>query len=360
MLRQKRSDPADTRPAGPRDGTADLVKGIAVILMIQVHVTEQFATTDVYESILGRVSLFLGGPACAPAFLAVMGYFLSTSRKGPLEHLKRGLLLFAGGIALNTARSASLLLDFPGTGEPANPWFFILGADILTLAGLGIIILVPLKRLFRNQFLPYLILAIVIVLATPFLSDSNHAKGASAYLNAFFRGYAEWSYFPVLPWMAYVLTGYSFGLLKERKTWFNRPEPEKLLFISVPAWILLALTLSWASGITANLSGPGGYYHHGILFFAWSITFLAAWSITVYRIDRQFESNRLLILLKWTGRRVTSIYVIQWLIIGNLAAFIYRSQGLFQLIFWFSGVVIATLLLGYLYEKARSGLCLLK
>ena len=49
-----------------RNGTADLLKGIAVLLMIQVHIMEQLAEYDLFNSRFGEISLFLGGPACAP------------------------------------------------------------------------------------------------------------------------------------------------------------------------------------------------------------------------------------------------------------------------------------------------------
>jgi len=63
------SDPKNSN----RNQTADLLKGFAVIFMIQVHVIEQFATQTLYDSLWGKISLFLGGPFCAPVFLAVMG-----------------------------------------------------------------------------------------------------------------------------------------------------------------------------------------------------------------------------------------------------------------------------------------------
>lgn len=132
-----------------RNGTADLLKGIAVLLMIQVHIMEQFADPGLYNSTLGKISLFLGGPACAPVFMAVMGYFLASSHKSMKGFMVRGLMLFAGGIMLNTGRSANLLIQvFQGESE-LNPWHFIFGADILTLAGLSILVIGLLRLLLK-------------------------------------------------------------------------------------------------------------------------------------------------------------------------------------------------------------------
>ena len=59
-----------------RSFTADLLKGMAVLAMIQVHLMELFARQEVYDSLTGKISLFLGGIPAAPVFMAVMGYFL--------------------------------------------------------------------------------------------------------------------------------------------------------------------------------------------------------------------------------------------------------------------------------------------
>ena len=41
-----------------RTQLADLLKGIAVVLMIQVHIIEKFAVVSIYESNVGKLLLF--------------------------------------------------------------------------------------------------------------------------------------------------------------------------------------------------------------------------------------------------------------------------------------------------------------
>ena len=41
-----------------------------------------------------------------------------------------------------------------------------------------------------------------------------------------------------------------------------------------------------------------------------------------------------LIYLKWLGRHVTLVYVLQWLIIGNVGTAIYKTQSLSELMVW--------------------------
>ena len=59
-----------------RTQTADVLKGIAILLMIQVHLVELFVTNEISESRVGNVLLFLGGPPVAPIFMTVFGYFV--------------------------------------------------------------------------------------------------------------------------------------------------------------------------------------------------------------------------------------------------------------------------------------------
>ncbi|MBU2466561.1 MAG: DUF1624 domain-containing protein, partial [Bacteroidetes bacterium] len=75
----------------------DLLKGIAVVLMIQVHLTELFARPAFFDSVAGKVSLFLGGPAAAPVFMAVMGYFLAWKAVSSKNLFLRGIKLIGLG-----------------------------------------------------------------------------------------------------------------------------------------------------------------------------------------------------------------------------------------------------------------------
>ena len=336
-----------------RNGAADLLKGIAVVLMIQVHIMEQFATADLYNSTIGKLSLFLGGPACAPAFMAAMGYYLAQSKRTPAGILKRGIMLFSGGILLNTGRSVNLLAMIFSGEVSLNPWHFILGADILTLAGISVIIIGLLRYLSTASRLLYTLMLLSVVVLSVIVPEIPGNSGFSPYVSAFFWGGAAWSYFPLFPWLSYVLAGYAFNLFQHVK-FIKKYDLKQSIFAIIPAWLFILATLPWAAGITCNLSGAGGYYHHGILFIIWTLVFLLSYLPILQVIDSEYGGRRITLLIKWMGRRVTILYVIQWLIIGNLAAVLFRSQHMFQVAAWVAGVTIATCLGGFLYPRLRS------
>jgi uncharacterized membrane protein len=339
-----------------RDGTADLLKGMAVLLMIQVHLMEQFATPDLYASLLGRISLFLGGPACAPVFMAVMGYYLAFTKKGFLQLLFRGIALFAGGIVLNASRSAHLLTRIFTGQVDLDPWQFIFGADILTLAGLSVILIALLRIIFKRHCLAYLCTALLIVVAAPFLAFQHDISGVRGYATPFLWGNAAWSFFPLFPWAAYVLTGYAFNDILRRFPWSRTADAGRLLAFTIPAWLILLPTLSWAAGITSDLEGPGGYYHHGFMFYLWNLVFMIPYLAFINYLDAEYGSTKFTEVIKWMGQRVTVLYVIQWLLIGNIAASLYRSQHLFQVIAWFTAITLLTLGGGYIFQRLKQAI----
>jgi hypothetical protein len=58
---------------------------------------------------------------------------------------------------------------------------------------------------------------------------------------------------------------------------------------------------------------------------------------------------------KWLGENVTLIYVIQWIIIGNLATSIYKTiSNPLNLLFYFMGILIMSSGIGYLILKIRN------
>ncbi|MDV7391850.1 heparan-alpha-glucosaminide N-acetyltransferase domain-containing protein, partial [Arthrospira platensis SPKY1] len=95
---------------GSRLTLPDVLKGLAVLLMIQVHLTELFAVPFWLNSKAGQWSLFLGGAPAAPLFMAVMGYFLAKKQPTIMQAMKRGLRLISWGLMLNVGLNMHLLI----------------------------------------------------------------------------------------------------------------------------------------------------------------------------------------------------------------------------------------------------------
>jgi uncharacterized membrane protein len=342
------------KPHNKRNQTADLLKGFAVIFMIQVHIMEQFAQQGIFDGVMGKISLFFGGPPCAPVFMTVMGYFLFSPDKPISYYLKRGLVLFAGGILLNTGRSVNLFMHIYNGSNNSDPCFYIFGVDILLLAGLSVIIIGLFQLLFKRKIIFYLLLAVVIIVVTPYVTLPASENSFSSYLAAFTGSLSGWSYFPLFPWLSYILIGYAFRLASEEYKLSEKFSVSHSLVFSLPLLLAAGITINYAIGIAHDLYGENGYYHHDILFFAWMMIFMTGYIMLASLIEEYSGKSWLVRFVKWAGKNVTVFYVFQWLIIGNIATEIYKTQNKYDIIFWFIIIIILASILTYIWEKIKN------
>ena len=329
--------------------TPDLLKGLAVIFMIQVHIMELFAQQDIYDGVAGKISLFLGGVPAAPVFMIIMGYFLAYRQKEPIKMMVRGVRLFMAGIVLNIGLNAHLIYRVLNDGWQVNIWQYIFGVDILQLAGLCLVIIALLSLLYKRNFIPYIITAVVIVfIGSVFPAYSNESTTGS-YLMAFIHSNSEWSYFPLIPWLAYPLTGYTFKIFEEKylKNTLN-------LGIKVSLTVVLSafflFTFNYATGISHSLDV---YYHHDVVFYSWSLSFVILWALLFSFVEKAAGNTIVFRYVRWLGVNVTTVYIFQWLLIGNIATLIYKTQSLIELIIWFVGIAILTSLLTLVWNKMK-------
>jgi uncharacterized membrane protein len=327
----------------------DILKGIAVMLMIQVHLMQLFATEEIFISLAGKISLFLGGPPAAPVFMVVMGYFMAKSGKSHFQQTIRGLKLIGLGFLLNFGMNFQILIKIFTGASHQNPWPYIFGVDILFLAGISILVIALVRLVFRNQPAPYAVLTLLAVLTGQFLPEYSGSQEWIRYLQAFFWGSYEWSYFPVFPWLAYPLTGFLFNILNEKYN-LTGLTPKGRSYLMITAFIILVVTFSFGFQISANLQV---YYHHSVIFFLWVQVFLIFWILVLNLIFTEMSETHVSEYLKWIGKNVTAFYVVQWLMIGNLATTFYRSQGWPALAYWFLIIMLSTTLVVFTWEKVK-------
>jgi hypothetical protein len=315
---------------------------------------ELFARQGIYDGIAGKISLFFGGPPCAPIFMAVMGYFLYSSAKKTSYYLKRACLLFLGGILLNIGLNFHLLYNIVFLDYDINPWTYIIGVDILPLAGMSIALIGILRIIFKRNHFLYLFLAVIITATYPYLPMFGKGYSFIAFINAFFWGTYEWSYFSLFPWFAYILVGYAFRLISDKANLPLKFSSNHNIVFLVPIIIFIAFTIHYAVLIAHTLQGMGGYYNHDILYFGWIIVFMAGYVMLAEIIEVYSSKSSVVRYLKWIGKNVTVFYVFQWLIIGNVATSIYKTKDYYSLLAWFVDIIIAVSILTFGWEKLKS------
>jgi len=322
----------------------DTLKGVAVILMIQVHLMEVFASYLVSESIPGQISLFMGGIPAAPVFMGLMGYFAALSGISTTQMMVRGIRLFVGGIVLNIALNFNLLIHVLFYSWDFNIWHSILGADILTLAGLSFILLGLINIFSKRKYQVYMFLSVLFATISYFFEPYQFENHSFRYLFSFIIGGTSWSYFPLVPWFSYPLAGFGLKLLNDKYNLFEKVNKKTTWLILLIFLLILIFTFNFGFKNSTILMN---YYHHNLLFYAWTLIFIVLWSYTWFYFNNKFEENKVFRLLQFSGRNVTKMYVIQWLIIGNIGTEIYKSISLTAYAAWFFVVLLITVLLTY-------------
>ncbi len=330
---------------------ADLLKGIAVLLMIQVHIIELFANVSIFDSKTGRFLLFLGGSFVAPVFLFLFGYFIAHSTKTNSQQIGRGFKIFIYGMLLNVALNFNLFIKHSEGQIEFDIFPYLFGIDILQCAGLSLIIITLIQKVFYKNKL----IATALLLFSAFLggyllqykTDSIFLK----YLSAFFYGSTSWSYFPVFPWIAYPLMGMIF--FKSKIDFKILANPIAKISIYLLLIVFLFFTINDAIAQSSNLNS---YYHHGLIFFIWTMIFIAFYGFMINEVDILFGKSFVFKYIKWLGQNVTAIYVIQWILIGNISTAIYKSiDNPIILLVSFIGILLISSIIAFLYVQIKEG-----
>jgi uncharacterized membrane protein len=287
-----------SQPMRPRAEYLDLAKGIAVLFMIQVHLMELFARPDVLNSLIGKISLFLGGPLVAPVFLTIFGFLLANQSYSVPDLLFRGGKLIMFGLLLNIGLNFNLLIKINTGIIDVNQWEYLLGVDILLSAGLCILILMTVRIFFKSSIFAYLITALLIVLFTPYISSLITVNTYWKYPLAFIGGKYSWSYLPLFPWLAYTLVGYAFSLFVKRlKSDFEISQRLKLC-----SFLLSSLSIPiTAFYVVPNIVDLDRYYHHGLPMFLWNICLISFWIWFLWNVENEYSNMQPFKHLKWLG-----------------------------------------------------------
>lgn len=327
----------------------DLLKGFAIFFMVQIHITELFIDNAGRESLFGKLTMFLGGPFTAIIFMIVMGYFVAKGKKSPLQNIFRGVKILVVGLLLNIGLNFHLLLKIKFSGWQFNPLEYIFGVDILYLAGLSIIFIAFLKTLKKGKAWIAILLVLLVTGLTGYMNGILTITERN-YILPFIGGTYSWAYFPLFPWLAYPLIGFAFSHWEEKIMLFFTKRKLESAIILAGIGVLVIPFYKWGINTTINLPD---YYHHTFWFSLWAIGVVILWIVFLRFLLNKFPNTYIGNFLKWLGKNITLFYVIQWLIIGNIATAIYQTQSINLYIFWLSGILAITVFLTWLIEKTN-------
>ena len=200
--------------------SADLLRGLVIIIMIEVHVFNAFLIPELRQSGWFSVLNFING-LVAPSFLFVSGFAFQVSSGGKLDDMRKLGKAFwkkAGRIFQIIIIGYALHLPFYPLSkiiENANPLQIenFYAVDILQCIGLGLLFLFLTRLLIKSDrvYNYFLISSLVVVtLISPVFWKIEFANylpiGIANYFNRL-----HGSLFPLFPWLNFLLAGAIFA-----------------------------------------------------------------------------------------------------------------------------------------------------
>ena len=299
----------------------DLARGLAVIMVVLVHTLWIYGNSITQsETWLGTVIHFVGKGT--PIFLIAMGVSFTLSRNQSIMlSIKRALYILAVGYLMNFLKfifpiwlgfMPDNFIEAYGWTAPAtvdNMIYMFGTGDILQLAGVSLLFMGVINHFSRNKYVPLLIAGCIVVLTREVHGFQIEVPGVSYLLDLLWG--AGWNvYFAVFPWSSFILIGMFFGMWYKEE---NRSENHLFSRMGISGVLLMLL----GGGLCFyNFEYHFGDYFHlgpgGVCYLA-GFNLVGLW--IMHQIVTRVKENGVIRFLYYCSKRVTTIYVIQWVLI---------------------------------------------
>jgi uncharacterized membrane protein len=247
----------------------DYIKGWAVIIMIQAHIFETWIRQDTLDTGAGAVIRLVNNIPAAPMFMLLMGYLVFYTRSDSKQLMARGLKVFFWGLLLNIGLNFNYLFQILINKHDGNPLHAILGVDILFVAGISLVV-IGLIRMLPQSYGWSLLFSVTVAACAPLVANGLDRWNPDNFLQAILGSRAEWSYFPVFPWLSYALAGYAFAGLLKRYDLAGLGKAWKIaLMILFLGFGSLGFIFNWN-----DLKDLEPFYHHGLPVYLWALSLM--------------------------------------------------------------------------------------
>jgi uncharacterized membrane protein len=320
----------------------DVVRGIAVVLMVLHHTVDSWVMEPARHSLAFAWLRQLGGVP-APAFLFLAG--LSAALVGAREREKRTPIsqrvqagVKRGLYVLGVAFVFRVFVFYAGSNTiRSGAWPMLFRVDVLNCIGAALILISLVCGPARSPRVAIglaLLLAAVFGLLAPVLAQTRLTV-PSEYLGNYFVGSGTLVLFPLFPWMAYLAIGYALGEHVARYV-RNSPDagPKALARATMPLLVLgplvwiVALRLSDAS---FSVYPPHDYWHSSPLWVAVRLGVQASLLAVVALVLQRDATGRLAAWLQLLGRHSLLAYTFHVeLVYGRVSKSMIRATSIPQ------------------------------
>ena len=336
--------------------TLDIARGFTVLMIAPIHTVMLYSNKDVQQSVLGVVFDAIAEGPGAQLFMLLMGLgFVFSRATTAITVFKRALYLLILAYLLNFLKfivpllfgwmPENLLAEFQLHNNTETIRFFFLLGDILHFAALAYPFLFIVYRLKHFQYWA-LLFSLAIILTAPLFWDLKTGNPLADYFLQLLGGHPPYAFFPMFPWLVYPVTGLSLG-------YFLKHSETGIIF-KTTGWIgIVLLLISFCFPVTPSQNEWLPFYRTAPSDTIFHLGFVLAWLALIHLLTLKLALKKVWQLFEFCSRNITSIYVIQWIIICWLLPFVgYHVAGFNATLFWIGITTLATLLIVRLYGSA--------
>jgi len=200
--------------------SVDLLRGIAIIVMIEVHVFNSFLDPAIREQNWFHILNFING-LVAPSFLFVSGFafYISVHDKSAelrkfgdffFRRIKRIIQILIIGYVLHIPFYS--LHDFISQINYEG-WVKLSNVDVLQCIAAGLILLLLLRIMIESNrvfFITIFSLTVLIILLSPVIWKINFRNILPMPVTSYFNP-GNGSLFPIFPWVGFIFAGVIIG-----------------------------------------------------------------------------------------------------------------------------------------------------
>ncbi len=340
----------------------DLARGIAVLMVVLVHTLWIYGDAVTQsETWLGKTIHFIGKGT--PVFLIAMGVSFTLSRNQNIVlSIKRAFYILAVGYLMNFLKFVLpvLLGIMPDNFIEAYGWtppatldhmiYMLSTGDILQLAGVSLLFMGVINHFSKSKYVP-LVLALFIAFITKEIHGFQIEVVGVSYILDLLWGSGWNVYFAVFPWFSFILIGMFFG-----KWYKEENNSNKSLFSNMLISGILLMILGGGLCYYNFEYHFGDYFHLG----PGGVLYLAGFNLAclwiMHLIVTRVKENIFFKFLYYCSQRVTTIYVVQWVLIcWGMAVFGYQQLGTTGVLFLIPVFMLLTLgIQKFILDKLKS------
>ena len=293
--------------ASTRRTYLDVLRGVAVLVMIEAHVIDSWTRAADRQSRAFGQSLILGGFG-APLFLFLAGVAVAMSAGSKARRLdagsatravqKRGLQIFLLAFVF---RLQSLVLS-------QGPAWTLLKVDILNIMGLAIVAAATVwgaARTPARRLAAFALATAAFVWLAPAVRGNDALAALPDWLEGYLRPIPGLTNFTFFPWTAFVMAGAFVGVLLDEA---RAPEADRRLNLSLLAGGLLLAFLAYQASFLPPLDGRSRFWTTSASFFFLRLGLMLAALGVAYLWERRPSAGKRWSPLQMLGRSSLFIY----------------------------------------------------